>query len=178
MSSPFPPEAVVVADRPLAEIAEQIYLGIRAIRTAGETALGHAREVGQLLIEAKSRVPHGSWLSWLEENCSLEVSTAQIYMRVASHWKYLRSKTDRDPHFMTMRLARRYLQALPDQQDLKEAPPKAAKARRSWRATWAPTRADARGLAKDASRRAWKVEGTCAVESGGFVVVLSKGKGH
>jgi hypothetical protein len=36
-----------------------------------------------LLIEAKSRVRHGEWLSWLEANCPLSDRQARNYMRLA-----------------------------------------------------------------------------------------------
>lgn len=44
----------------------------------------HAVRAGQLLTEAKSAVPHGRWLSWLDENFSMSKRTAQSLMRLAA----------------------------------------------------------------------------------------------
>jgi hypothetical protein len=52
-------------------------------RLVGE-AMTHAIAAGNLLIDAKAKVPHGQWLSWLEANCcEISERTAQLYMRVA-----------------------------------------------------------------------------------------------
>lgn len=38
---------------------------------------------GEQLMEAKDEVPHGEWLSWLEENFVFSARTAQVYMDIA-----------------------------------------------------------------------------------------------
>ena len=49
---------------------------------AGE-AIKHALRCGELLIEAKAKVPHGQWLPWLRQNIAFSDRTAQGYMRIA-----------------------------------------------------------------------------------------------
>lgn len=78
--------------------------------------MGHIREAGRLLVEAKDRVPHGQWLSWLSRHCGLEESTAQLYMRIHSNWGYLEIRIG-DPSLITVREARRLLrEGEPDEQ--------------------------------------------------------------
>ena len=53
---------------------------LEAARTTVEAAV----EAGRALIEAKSLLPHGHWLPWLEANCpDVGVRMAQKYARVA-----------------------------------------------------------------------------------------------
>ena len=60
---------------------------------AAQTAIAHARRAGQLLIEAKAELEHGSWLAWLGEHCpTIPERTAQAYMRVARDWPTLEAK--------------------------------------------------------------------------------------
>lgn len=56
---------------------------IRAAHQAVGEAMKHAIAAGELLAEAKSKVPHGDWLLWLEANCEMSERTAQGYMRIA-----------------------------------------------------------------------------------------------
>jgi len=53
-----------------------------AAEVAARTAIEHAFECGQLLIQAKEHVEHGGWLPWLEKNTRMSARTAQRYMRV------------------------------------------------------------------------------------------------
>lgn len=46
-------------------------------------AIDHAIAAGELLIETKKSVGHGSWLSWIQENVEFSERTARNYMRVA-----------------------------------------------------------------------------------------------
>jgi hypothetical protein len=55
--------------------------------------LQHAKNVGDLLVEAKKQCPHGQWLPWLKKNVNLSERTAQAYMRVAKHWERLEGKS-------------------------------------------------------------------------------------
>ncbi len=50
-------------------------------------ALEHARNVGQLLLEAKELCGHGQWLPWLEANCS-DIGARQIQKltKLAKNW--------------------------------------------------------------------------------------------
>jgi len=63
-----------------------------AVNKARE-ALEHARRCGELLLQAKKRMPHGEWLPWLTDNCKFSARTATGYMRLASRWDELRAKS-------------------------------------------------------------------------------------
>jgi hypothetical protein len=75
---------VAFADKPqtapsLLNLASQI----KAAHQQVGVALSHALQAGELLLQAKTLVPHGAWLSWLELSCELSERTAQGYMRLA-----------------------------------------------------------------------------------------------
>jgi hypothetical protein len=62
-----------------------------AIRAEWELARGafgvwlqHAIRVGELLVSAKSVIPHGEWIPWIAENFPFTRQTAAIYMRIAA----------------------------------------------------------------------------------------------
>lgn len=55
----------------------------RRCEEAFRSTLEHALRAGELLIEAKDGVPHGSWEAWLADNFEGSLRTAQAYMRVA-----------------------------------------------------------------------------------------------
>jgi hypothetical protein len=49
-----------------------------------QTALSHAMDAGDLLLEAKDKAGHGNWLPWLKANAPLlSERTARHYMRLA-----------------------------------------------------------------------------------------------
>ncbi|MBC7601225.1 MAG: DUF3102 domain-containing protein [Ramlibacter sp.] len=48
-----------------------------------EEAVDHAIEAGKLLLEAKSALPHGDWLGWLDSNVFVTSRQVQRYMRAA-----------------------------------------------------------------------------------------------
>ena len=50
---------------------------------ADEAGLEHYRKAGEMLIEAKDQVAHGSWSRWLTKNFELSQNTALRYMRLA-----------------------------------------------------------------------------------------------
>src|SRR5215216_3184776 len=83
--------------RTLAALAEQINEEHRLCEQAARNSVEHARAAGEMLIEAKSQVPHGGWLPWLEENFEDSERTAQVYMRIARDWPRLQEagKTQR-----------------------------------------------------------------------------------
>ena len=58
------------------------------------TMLEDAKCAGELLLQAKSQLPHGQWTAWLSSNCAFSDRTAQRYMQIASSWDSLQSKTD------------------------------------------------------------------------------------
>src|SRR5262249_59944516 len=67
----------------LAQLAEGIRQAHLHCRAALHQGLRHALEAGQLLIQAKGRVPHGQWLAWLQEHCDIPERLAPRDMRVA-----------------------------------------------------------------------------------------------
>lgn len=50
---------------------------------ATEAGLEHYRRAGEMLVEAKDQLPHGSWTNWLTKNFELSKRTAMRYMRLA-----------------------------------------------------------------------------------------------
>ena len=81
---------------PLPVLAAQINAAHDDACRAAQSAISHARRAGDLLIEAKAGLEHGSWLSWLGEHCpTIPERTAQAYMRVARDWPTLEAKAQR-----------------------------------------------------------------------------------
>jgi hypothetical protein len=76
----------------LAELAVQINAEHEHVETALRDGVAHAKRAGVLLLEAKGRVPHGKWLSWLEQNCKTTSRTAQRYMQLVARWDEIVSK--------------------------------------------------------------------------------------
>ena len=64
-------------------LADEINAEHRSCDEALREGLRHALRAGELLIEAKTRVQHGEWGRWLEENFEGSSRTAQGYMKVA-----------------------------------------------------------------------------------------------
>ncbi len=73
----------VTAGRNLTTLADEINAEHRACDEALRSGLAHAVRAGELLTEAKSRVRHGEWGRWLEENFEGSARSAQAYMKVA-----------------------------------------------------------------------------------------------
>lgn len=67
----------------LPDLANSINVSTQQAETRARSAVQYALEAGQLLIEAKRRVPHGEWAAWLADNCTVAPRTAQSYMRLA-----------------------------------------------------------------------------------------------
>jgi hypothetical protein len=65
----------------LADLAARIQAEHLAVSAALKESVRHAIAAGELLIEAKAKVPHGQWLPWLESHCSISERTAQLSMR-------------------------------------------------------------------------------------------------
>ena len=75
-------------------LAERINAGHRAYLATTHRALKHAFDVGAALQEAKSGLPHGEWLPWLQVGCpDISERTAQRYMRIARRREELESKS-------------------------------------------------------------------------------------
>jgi hypothetical protein len=64
-------------------LANEIKTEVEAAERDFRSFVQHAIAAGERLIEAKSLVHHGGWLSWLEENFPLGEREAQNYMRLA-----------------------------------------------------------------------------------------------
>jgi Protein of unknown function (DUF3102) len=79
----------VEAVHTLPALIDQINEAHEQCRQAYQSSLAHARRCGELLIEAKSQVQHGEWLTWLSVNCTVAERTARAYMQVARDWKVL-----------------------------------------------------------------------------------------
>lgn len=72
-----------IAESIRCEHAEALEWGKRTVEHAGHAVL-HAVRCGELLIQAKSMVPHGDWMLWVECNCpDLHHNTVLKYMKAA-----------------------------------------------------------------------------------------------
>ncbi len=70
-------------EKNLETLAERINAEHRACDDALRSGLRHAVNAGGLLTEAKERVDHGEWGSWLADNFEGSTRTAQAYMKVS-----------------------------------------------------------------------------------------------
>jgi hypothetical protein len=84
------------ANRTLDDLASAVRRCCEEIRNASLTALGHALDAGDYLIEAQSRVSI-NWKEWLRANCFLAVSTAQLYQQLARHRAEIEAEITRFP---------------------------------------------------------------------------------
>ena len=66
--------------RPLKILIPMIQSELQQGNTAGRE---HYRHAGEMLIEARDQLSHGSWTAWLTKNFDLSQSTARVYMRWA-----------------------------------------------------------------------------------------------
>lgn len=58
----------------------------------GSQALFHAKNCGELLIEAKNQCLHGQWLNWLEAHTPISQRTAQRFMKIALNWDVIEAE--------------------------------------------------------------------------------------
>ena len=77
----------------LISLATEINRAHKAAYGKAREALEHARRAGELLLEAKAAVEHGERLPWLAANMEFSERTAQGYMRIATRWPELESKS-------------------------------------------------------------------------------------
>jgi hypothetical protein len=77
----------------LVDLAARIRHEHEATSAALKSSVAHAMAAGDLLLEAKTQVPHGQWLPWLKEHCLISERTAQLYMRVATNRTQIEAKT-------------------------------------------------------------------------------------
>jgi len=75
-----------------ASLAREINAEHRAFTAALKKTLEHAIRAGELLTEAKSKCPHGSFMEWVAENFDGSYSTASTYMRLYKDRDELRAK--------------------------------------------------------------------------------------
>jgi hypothetical protein len=66
--------------RPLKILIPLIQSELQMGNSAGRE---HYRQAGEMLIEAKDQIAHGSWGSWLAKNFDMHATTARLYMRWA-----------------------------------------------------------------------------------------------
>jgi Protein of unknown function (DUF3102) len=80
-----PHKATIEGSNSLADLAALIQHEHQAVSHALKRGLEHAIAAGKLLIEAKERLRHGQWLSWLKEHCQIPERSAQRYMALARY---------------------------------------------------------------------------------------------
>ncbi|MCK0210067.1 DUF3102 domain-containing protein [Starkeya koreensis] len=78
---------VPVIDLPF--LAREINDAHRQVQFHGKSMLMEAKRAGEALIEAKKKVPHGSFAAWVAEQCECSYEQGRKYLRVA---KVFRSK--------------------------------------------------------------------------------------
>jgi hypothetical protein len=76
----------------LPKLAKQINAEHALADAALREGLAHARNCGNLLVQAKEQLQHGEWLPWLAANVQFSGRTAQAYMRIANRWDELKAK--------------------------------------------------------------------------------------
>jgi Protein of unknown function (DUF3102) len=82
---PIGDPTTTVGSNSLPELAARIRAEHAATGEALKSSVEHSIAAGELLIEAKAKVPHGQWLPWLRDNCAISERTAQLYMRLAKN---------------------------------------------------------------------------------------------
>lgn len=76
----------------LNEIAHQINAEHAIFRDSLRKGLRHAKQVGDMLLEAKDWVEHGKWTNWVRANCKFSPRTARMYIRISRNWEKLETK--------------------------------------------------------------------------------------
>ena len=79
-------------------LAEEINEEHRAFVGMVRKTVEHGIHTGELLAQAKTQCPHGTWLPWLEKHFEGSVRVAQYYMRLYNHRDELRAKTTNSTH--------------------------------------------------------------------------------
>jgi hypothetical protein len=68
---------------PMADLIKRINEAHEDVRLSLKRTGECAIKAGQLLLEAKKQVRHGSFAEWIATNCAFSERTAQLYMQVA-----------------------------------------------------------------------------------------------
>jgi hypothetical protein len=95
-------------ESPLDELARRIRAGRQAIDQSIRNALRVALDVGDDLIEARSRVSIGHWGRWLKANCFLSARSAELYAQLARHRPEIEDALQRIPG-LSLRAAARLI---------------------------------------------------------------------
>src|SRR5262249_29468891 len=74
------------------ELVKGVKEALSFMVTSFQNSVKHAIRAGELLTEAKSRLQHGEFGSWLEENFNLSRATATRYMKLAEKRKEIETK--------------------------------------------------------------------------------------
>lgn len=74
------------------ELIDKINEEHRYIIPRGPEQLEHAIRCGELLIQARTLVPKGHWVLWLDENVEVFRTTAFKYIRLAQHKDQIQGK--------------------------------------------------------------------------------------
>jgi hypothetical protein len=69
----------------LPDLAQRIKTYHAGVIDAARNVVTKAISAGLLLKEAKAKLPHGQFLSWLDEHCGLSERTAHRYMQLATN---------------------------------------------------------------------------------------------
>ncbi|MGO9399764.1 MAG: DUF3102 domain-containing protein [Xanthobacteraceae bacterium] len=83
----------------LANLRKRLIAEHAAVAGALTTALSHAMNAGDVLIEAKAQpqLDHGDWIPWLE-SCGISPRLAQMYARLARHRSIIEAKAKSVSH--------------------------------------------------------------------------------
>lgn len=73
-------KAVAAESKELQQLAANINAAHAKVESSFGHSLQHAIRAGELLAEAKERLPHGEWLPWLEKNVRFSQRNAYVYI--------------------------------------------------------------------------------------------------
>lgn len=86
-------------DGQMADLADRINSTYDALCDSARAALKCALECGELLLQAKARLEHGEWLSWMTANTKVSVRQSQKLMRLAQHADEVLANANPSSHF-------------------------------------------------------------------------------
>ena len=78
-----------VAARSVEQIGEAVIQQLRIANCHAKSFTQAAVKIGELLTAAKAQLKHGDFIPWLDEHCSLQLRTAQGYMRLAERLRQM-----------------------------------------------------------------------------------------
>jgi Protein of unknown function (DUF3102) len=96
-------------EQALFDLADRISQGCCEIEGANRDALAIAIKVGEDLIEARRRLGHGKWGTWVLKNCQLRLRTAQNYMMLGESAAILNASSS--THLNSIDAALKFLRA-------------------------------------------------------------------